>query len=108
MGTGAQYYFFDGFNEDQAQGGGPAPVPGLFLPKRGFGKVWRENQAVRDCVGYARTADETGYTITAQEFQGGLMLSAPGEQSVYILFVDRPCFKCGAFATYERFEAPSR
>ncbi len=108
IGNTPDYFFFDTFNEDQAQGGGPAPVPGLFLPKRGFGKVWRENQGVRDCVGYARTADETGYTVTAQQFQGGLMLSSPEGRFAYVLFVNRPCFKCAADATYERFEVQSR
>ncbi len=108
IGDTPSYFFFDTFTEDQAQGGGSAPVPGLFLPQRGFGKVWRENQGVRDCLGYARTADEISYTITTQPFQGGLLLSGPEDRSLYVLFVNRPCFKCMADATYERFGVGSR
>ena len=108
IGNPPSYFFFDTFSEDQAQGGGPAPVPGLFLPQRGFGTVWREHQGVRDCLGYARTAEETGYTITAQHFQGGLLLAGPEDRSLYAFFVARSCFKCGESATYERFAAPAR
>jgi hypothetical protein len=108
IGNASSYYFFDGWNEDQDPGGGPAPTPGLFLPQRGFGKVWRENPAVRDCLGYARTANETGYTIAAQQFQAGLMLSEPEGRFVDVVFVEQPCFKCGQFATYERYGVPGR
>ena len=58
---------------------------------------------MRDCVGYARTADETGDVIAVQQFQAGLMLTGPEGRFVYVLFIDRSCFKCADFATYERF-----
>ena len=41
------------------------PPAGLLQPIRGFGKVWRENQAVRDRLGWA-VAPEQGYDAAYQ------------------------------------------
>ncbi|MDF1515761.1 MAG: hypothetical protein P1S60_18285, partial [Anaerolineae bacterium] len=46
-----------------------APPSGLLQPKRGFGKVWRENIVVRDNLGWA-TADESGFETWRQSYQG--------------------------------------
>ncbi len=53
----------------------PSIVPpwGYYQPKRGFGKVWRNNPAVRSGLGWA-TTEERGFTGSAQQFNGGLML----------------------------------
>ena len=102
------YYFFDTWTEGQDPGGGAAPTPGLFSPQRGFGKVWRDNPEVRACLGYARTANETGYTIAAQQFQNGLMLSEPEARFIYVITIHRPCFDCEEDATYERYGVPAR
>ena len=45
------------------------PPGGLVQPKRGFGKVWRENDEVRQHLGWA-TADETGFETWRQSYQG--------------------------------------
>ncbi len=45
--------------------GEDAPPTGLLQPERGFGKVWAENEAVQNMLGWA-TAEEEGYTMTVQ------------------------------------------
>jgi hypothetical protein len=42
-----------------------SPPPGLFQPVRGFGLVWREEQGVRERLGWA-TAEETPYATAVQ------------------------------------------
>lgn len=46
------------------------PPAGLIQPLRGFGKVWVENQAIRDALGWA-TASEQGYSATFQAMDSG-------------------------------------
>ena len=72
----------------QDPGGGAAPVAGRFLPKRGFGKLWRE-QGFRNALGYATTADEQAYTMTIQEFAAGWLLTTegPGGRSIYAIYL---------------------
>ncbi len=75
--TGNWLSFEDTWMEGQESGGGAAPVPGLFFPKRGFGKVWRDNPEVRQMLGYAETADEQVKPIVFQEFAGGIVVHVP-------------------------------
>ncbi len=49
------------------------PPAGYYQPKRGFGKVWREQAGVRDKISWA-TKEERGLNATWQAYQGGLML----------------------------------
>jgi hypothetical protein len=109
----------DTWQEGEEGGGGPAPQAGLFYPKRGFGKVWRlgsglivpngqPNSDVRDRLGYATTADETGYQLSVQRFDGGLLLSTPDGRSVYAVFANRVSNGSALVATYERREVPAR
>jgi hypothetical protein len=51
----------------------PSPPAGGLAPVCGFGKVWRENQRVRDALGFA-TAAERGVQGAVQEFERGRML----------------------------------
>ena len=46
---------------------------GLYQPKRGFGKVWRDQSGVRSALGWA-TTEERGLTMAVQPFDGGMML----------------------------------
>lgn len=46
------------------------PTPNLFQPERGFGKLWRENDALRDQLGYA-VGEELGYTTRYEYHAGG-------------------------------------
>ena len=66
------------------ESGGLAPPAGLLEPIRGFGKVWRENQAVQDALGWA-TGIEQGNVATAQDFSNGRMLYIPVRGEILIL-----------------------
>lgn len=76
-------HFVNTWDARQPPGGGPGPQPGLVEPSRGFGKLWRENAAVRDCLGYATSPDEAAYTLTWQNFTRGLLLSTPNDGAAY-------------------------
>jgi hypothetical protein len=49
------------------------PPAGYYQPKRGFGKVWREQPGVRQKLSWA-TTEERGLGASWQAYQGGLML----------------------------------
>ncbi|HEY8600485.1 MAG TPA: hypothetical protein VIL85_18755 [Thermomicrobiales bacterium] len=101
------YYSFapDFWAEGQEPGGGPAPIPGRYLPKRGFGKLWRENEFVSKCLGYASTPNEVGFTMSMQQFQGGMLFlsDTPEDHAIYSLKVRRNCNSCGNTITYQRY-----
>jgi len=86
--------FKDTWAEGQEPGGGKAPVPGLFFPQRGFGKVWRDNPDVQQLLGYALTDNESVKPLVFQGFSGGIMIDvqqAPGgdyrtSPGIYILY----------------------
>jgi hypothetical protein len=104
----------------QEPGGGTAPIAGLFLPAAGFGKVWREHQQVRDCLGYATAPAETAYTQRYQPFTFGAMLSldlpegrfiyAASDRSIFapsscgMIFADNPACR----SRYTRYPDPAR
>jgi len=109
----------DTWREGEDPGGGPAPQDGLFLPTRGFGKVWRLGSGllvrdgqpqsdVRDQLGYATTAGETGYQLLLQRFQGGFMLSTPDARFVYVITVGRASNGSRPDGTYARYEVQPR
>ncbi len=60
------------------------PRSGTYLPRRGFGKVWRENAVVQLALGYA-TTDEHGYTGKAQFFERGVLIDDPADAVVWSL-----------------------
>jgi len=62
------------------------PPYGLFQPKRGFGKVWRDNSAVRSTLGWA-VNEERGFQGSAQSFNGGTMLFS-NTMGIYVLYSD--------------------
>ena len=98
--------FADTWQEGQDPGGGSAPTAGQFKPRRGFGTVWREHPDVQRCLGYATTSNEVGYTVTAQEFERGTLLSAPERHSAYALTT--VLFKCcGLSGHYTQYALPS-
>jgi len=55
------------------------PEEGLVQPIRGFGKLWRENEELRQALGWA-TEDEVGRVATYQYVPGGTV----SEQGEYI------------------------
>ena len=67
------------------------PPPGLYQPKRGFGKYWREgvvppSSTVRDTLSWA-TTEEHGLTASWQAYAGGLMLWS-NSQGIFVLYYD--------------------
>lgn len=62
------------------------PPPGYYQPKRGFGKVWRNNANVRNALGWA-LIEERGINASAQAFTGGQMLWSPA-RGIYVLCND--------------------
>ncbi len=62
------------------------PPGGYYQPKRGFGKVWRNNANVRNGLSWA-TTEEHGFQGAAQAFTGGTMLWS-NTRGVYVLYSD--------------------
>jgi YVTN family beta-propeller protein len=61
--------------------------PGLFQPKRGFGKVWREQLGgPASQIGWA-TEEERGFTGVVQAFDGGTILWSD-RGTAYVLYAD--------------------
>lgn len=85
--TGTWQAFTDTWNEGDPEID-PSIVapPGYYQPKRGFGKVWRDNPAVRAGVGWG-TADELGFQGSIQAFNGGQMLWSP-TRGIFVLYSD--------------------
>ena len=101
--------FADPWDPTQPLGGGPGPRPGLYEPRRGFGKLWRENPEVRDCLGYATTPDETGYAGARLRFLRGALLTASTPEGRFIYVAcDRAGLGVYRFAAYRRFPERSR
>ncbi len=61
------HVFIDGW-QGEAINFDQQPPDGLFQPVRGFGKVWVENEWVRQSLGWA-TADEVAYDMELQQTQ---------------------------------------
>ncbi|HEU4328513.1 MAG TPA: hypothetical protein VFS21_35575 [Roseiflexaceae bacterium] len=59
--------YADTWREGQPETAGLTPPPGLIEPKRGFGKLWRENPDLREMLGWA-TGPERAERATFQEF----------------------------------------
>jgi len=62
------------------------PPAGYYQPKRGFGKVWRENVTVRNALSWA-TTEERGFFGSVQPFERGVMLWS-NVQGIYVLYND--------------------
>ncbi len=102
-------FYRDTWAEGQDPSGGPAPVPGRFFPRRGFGKVWRENPDVQQCLGYATSAVETAFPIAVQQFAGGVLLlsDTPEGRFIYAIHTFARCNGCADEGNYERFAVPA-
>lgn len=94
---------------DQTAPNEPAPAPGSIIPQHGFGRIWRNNAAVRDCLGNA-TAPETKFTIRVQQYASGTILQLPttGGAAFYVLHLEQPCPTCAVSGLYEQFPIPAR
>jgi hypothetical protein len=104
------FFHRDTWDESQSAGGGPGPQPGLYEPRRGFGKVWREEPRVRACLGYATEEGEAAFPVVMQGFRGGYLLlsDAPAERAIYALWSRNTCNSCAPSYAHERFLVPPR
>lgn len=84
--------FVDTWSEGQQEWDpGIVPPPGFYQPKRGFGKVWREQLVqpgitVRDKLSWA-TTEERGLMASWQAYAGGLMLWS-NSHGIFVLYYD--------------------
>ena len=69
------------------------PPVGYYQPKRGFGKVWRDQDGVRDGLGWA-TTDEHPLHASVQRFEHGLMFWS-STRGTLVLYEDN---------TWQRFD----
>jgi hypothetical protein len=60
------------------------PPSGLEQPKRGFGKLWRDNPDIREVLGWAVTP-EFGY-VTRYEYHPGQQANTPGYHVLFSLY----------------------
>jgi hypothetical protein len=76
-------YFEEGMPEN---GGFTAPGAGLYQPRRGFGLLWRNNEIIRNRVGWANIEWEMPYSVQVQTSNdGSLFLSVPGSGVIGLL-----------------------
>jgi eukaryotic-like serine/threonine-protein kinase len=64
------------------------PGPEYFLPQRGIGKLWADNQFVRSSLGWAITPAETHEGIL-QIFEGGLLFYSRNTSGIYDFLLSR-------------------
>jgi len=75
----------DTWKEGMAETPDVSPPSGLYAPRRGFGKVWMDDPALRDAVGWALEKTERAETATIQNFDNGTMIWMKGSDTVYVL-----------------------
>lgn len=63
-------------------------APGLLKPKRGFGKLWCDQSAVRAKLGAATENEFGGYAALAQKFERGQVFVGADRTRVYALYSD--------------------
>lgn len=96
--------FADTWQPGEPETGNLPPPPGLLEPKRGFGKLWRENAAIRNALGWA-TTEERQDTIMLQPYATGLVLWLRQSDFVYHFFTDDPN-PSGELTAYGRSRPP--
>lgn len=80
--------FNDTWTEGMPETPDVSPPPGLFAPRRGFGKVWTDDPTVRTELGWAIEQYEREETATIQTFDNGLFIWLKGSDTVYALGPD--------------------
>lgn len=79
--------FPDTYVEGESVNEGLVPPPGLYVPQRGFGKLWRDNEWVRNALRYP-TLPEVGDIGLVQPFDDGhaQMIYRQGRNMVLVMF----------------------
>lgn len=76
--------FVDGVDPES---GGETPPQGLLEPTRGFGKIWRNNNAVKGFLGWSVSV-EIADNATQQLFARGMMLYIPARGNILALMTN--------------------
>ena len=71
--------------------GNETPPLGLIEPKRGFGKIWRNNPDVRSALGWGIN-EEQGATSAVLVFERGLAVYLPQRGETYLLVDEQGSF----------------
>jgi hypothetical protein len=105
--------FPDTWAEGEDPGGGLGPAPGLYRPALGFGKLWRENAAVRDCLGHAVAPEGTLAPLAALDFRRGELLLVETEAGRFVYALTFNTYANGVSAVpgsgqYQRFPVAGR
>ncbi|MEM8531278.1 MAG: hypothetical protein AAGF95_10575 [Chloroflexota bacterium] len=75
--------FDDTWREGDPETADLNPPDGLFEPRRGFGKVWRDNSEVAEKIGWALENEQT-VDINYQVFEGGSLMRLWSENAVWM------------------------
>ncbi len=70
---------------DPESGSEVPPGPNLQEPIRGFGKIWRNDPAIKEALGWAITG-ESGLQAAVGTFDNGTMLDVPPRGEILVLF----------------------
>lgn len=90
-GRGNWFCYFDTFEEGELEiDPNLTPPEGLLQPRRGFGKLWRTNEQVRELLGWAQTPEfelTSQYTyIPGGYVEDGQYFPGPGEHRLTTLY----------------------
>jgi hypothetical protein len=95
--AGDWYCYNDTFEEGEEEIDPSLIAPeGMYQPRRGFGKLWREHQDFKDALGWAITPEfelTSNYTyIPGGYMEGEQYLAGPGEHRLTTLYNDTVSF----------------
>lgn len=77
-------YFDEGEPEDSPRYAN-APLPGLWQPRRGFGMLWRDNQPIRDRIGWATQQWEQPFSVQVQTSDDGTIFISQPDYGIFAL-----------------------
>lgn len=81
--------FVDQWREGDPVDSGLTAPEGLYEPRRGFGKIWRENPDVRAALGWA-LENERAERVTFQVFANGELMQVFSEGRTWLFMNDGP------------------
>lgn len=83
--SGSYYQYQDTWEEgDPERPAGDAP-DGLYMPIRGFGRVWESDPGLRQSIGYATEPSERGGTAALQLLENGIIIIPEFSGTAYVL-----------------------
>lgn len=82
--TGNWYQFADTWVDGEPTPVTETPPTGLYVPVRGFGKIWLENPGLKQALGWA-TDTETSVTSAWEAFKGGSVIWT-ADQKIRVLY----------------------